>query len=269
MEDSPSPVYGAALLMRFGSDPIRGSNPRSSAEPCSAAWRPPSRSVHLPGGRPPVPPEAGFRPQTGGGGPRTPLRAFGPRTGGGGCGVARAPRGRASARKPEVVAVGWLAPPRPGFGPRTGGGGCGWVAHTPKACFGRKPGVDPRTPKAGLGPHAGVDLRARLGRAGFVGKTGALERYFNVPCLPSSSGATPSSLAAGVRCGRRPQRVLLEAPVTALMHDRVPYRSPGAPNSPQSSDFGLEAQSVMLVLRMGVLRLTCGGPVMLALRMGL
>src|SRR5882672_1976150 len=32
LEDSPSPVYGAALLMRFGSDPIRGSNPRSSAE---------------------------------------------------------------------------------------------------------------------------------------------------------------------------------------------------------------------------------------------
>ncbi len=31
VEDSPSPVYGAALLMRFGSDPIRGSNPRSSA----------------------------------------------------------------------------------------------------------------------------------------------------------------------------------------------------------------------------------------------
>src|ERR1700751_4971184 len=31
LEDSPSPVYGAALLMRFGSDPIRGSNPRSSA----------------------------------------------------------------------------------------------------------------------------------------------------------------------------------------------------------------------------------------------
>jgi hypothetical protein len=62
MEDSPSPVYGAALLMRFGSDPIRGSNPRSSAEPCSLAWRPASRSVHLPGGRPPVPPEAGLQP---------------------------------------------------------------------------------------------------------------------------------------------------------------------------------------------------------------
>jgi hypothetical protein len=31
MEDSPSPVYGAALLMRFGGNTIRGSNPRSSA----------------------------------------------------------------------------------------------------------------------------------------------------------------------------------------------------------------------------------------------
>jgi hypothetical protein len=32
MEDSPSPVYGAALLMRFGGNTIRGSNPRSSAQ---------------------------------------------------------------------------------------------------------------------------------------------------------------------------------------------------------------------------------------------
>src|SRR4029077_14153922 len=31
MEDSPSPVYGAALLMRLGGDTFRGSNPRSSA----------------------------------------------------------------------------------------------------------------------------------------------------------------------------------------------------------------------------------------------
>src|SRR5580693_1650530 len=31
LEDSPSQVYGAALLMRFGSDPIRSSNLRSSA----------------------------------------------------------------------------------------------------------------------------------------------------------------------------------------------------------------------------------------------
>ncbi len=30
-EASPSPVYGAALLMRFGFTPIRGSNPRASA----------------------------------------------------------------------------------------------------------------------------------------------------------------------------------------------------------------------------------------------
>ena len=30
-EASPSPVYGAALLMRFGFAPIRGSNPRASA----------------------------------------------------------------------------------------------------------------------------------------------------------------------------------------------------------------------------------------------
>src|ERR1700685_4046349 len=61
MEDSPSPVYGAALLMRFGSDPIRGSNPRSSAEPCSLAWRPASRVlVSARGGGPPEPSEAGF-----------------------------------------------------------------------------------------------------------------------------------------------------------------------------------------------------------------
>jgi hypothetical protein len=32
MEASPSPVYGAALLMRFGFTPIRGSNPRASAK---------------------------------------------------------------------------------------------------------------------------------------------------------------------------------------------------------------------------------------------
>src|SRR5215813_2021169 len=32
MEASPSPVYGAALLMRFGLAPIRGSNPRASAQ---------------------------------------------------------------------------------------------------------------------------------------------------------------------------------------------------------------------------------------------
>ncbi len=31
VEDSPSPVYGAALLMRLGLTPFRGSNPRSSA----------------------------------------------------------------------------------------------------------------------------------------------------------------------------------------------------------------------------------------------
>src|SRR3974377_719642 len=31
VEDSPSPVYGAALLMRLGFTPLRGSNPRSSA----------------------------------------------------------------------------------------------------------------------------------------------------------------------------------------------------------------------------------------------
>jgi hypothetical protein len=32
MEASPSQVYGAALLMRFGSDPIRSSNLRASAQ---------------------------------------------------------------------------------------------------------------------------------------------------------------------------------------------------------------------------------------------
>jgi hypothetical protein len=31
LEDSPSPVYGAALLMRLGVTTLRGSNPRSSA----------------------------------------------------------------------------------------------------------------------------------------------------------------------------------------------------------------------------------------------
>ncbi len=31
MEASPSPVYGAALLMRFGLKPIPGSNPGASA----------------------------------------------------------------------------------------------------------------------------------------------------------------------------------------------------------------------------------------------
>ena len=31
VEDSPSPVYGAALLMRLGFTALRGSNPRSSA----------------------------------------------------------------------------------------------------------------------------------------------------------------------------------------------------------------------------------------------
>jgi hypothetical protein len=30
-EASPSPVYGAALLMRLGFTPLRGSNPRASA----------------------------------------------------------------------------------------------------------------------------------------------------------------------------------------------------------------------------------------------
>jgi hypothetical protein len=149
-------------------------------------------------------------------------------------------------------------PPRRAFGPQTGGGGCGVGGSYPQGVLRPQTRGGPPDPQGGFGPTHRGGSSCPFG-AGFVGKTGALERYFNVPCLPSSSRGTPSSLAAGVRCGRRPQRVLLEAPVTALMHDRVPYRSPGAPNSPQSSDFGLEAQSVMLVLRMGVLRLTCGG----------
>ena len=33
LEASPSPVYGAALLMRFGFIPIPGSNPGASAAP--------------------------------------------------------------------------------------------------------------------------------------------------------------------------------------------------------------------------------------------
>ena len=64
LEDSPSQVYGAALLMRFGSDPIRGSNPRSSAEAAYPARWPSAtfataRSI-FPGGRPPGPPDVGY-----------------------------------------------------------------------------------------------------------------------------------------------------------------------------------------------------------------
>ena len=60
LEDSPSPVYGAALLMRFGSDPIRGSNPRSSAERRSMLVElrstAPRPAVPSRGGDPPDPP---------------------------------------------------------------------------------------------------------------------------------------------------------------------------------------------------------------------
>ena len=60
MEASPSPVYGAALLMRFGSDPIRGSNPRSSAETVNYGRQasPPSplSAVSSRGDDPPDPP---------------------------------------------------------------------------------------------------------------------------------------------------------------------------------------------------------------------
>src|SRR5487761_501092 len=61
LEDSPSPVYGAALLMRFGSDPIRGSNPRSSARGFPlfgglTAHLPSATRGHLPGGATPRPP---------------------------------------------------------------------------------------------------------------------------------------------------------------------------------------------------------------------
>ena len=62
LEDSPSPVYGAALLMRFGSDPIRGSNPRSSAQLCSRAFGPLPRSRYLPGGTTPRTPRCGLSP---------------------------------------------------------------------------------------------------------------------------------------------------------------------------------------------------------------
>src|ERR1700728_2127479 len=64
LEDSPSQVYGAALLMRFGSDPIRSSNLRSSARgsPLFGGRGPtfphPTRGC-LPGGRPPGPPDVG------------------------------------------------------------------------------------------------------------------------------------------------------------------------------------------------------------------
>src|ERR1700678_466305 len=51
MEDSPSPVYGAALLMRFGSDPIRGSNPRSSAQ-LTFRFQPGFRQLRSGGNRP-------------------------------------------------------------------------------------------------------------------------------------------------------------------------------------------------------------------------
>src|SRR5487761_541993 len=63
LEDSPSPVYGAALLMRFGSDPIRGSNPRSSAEAVSygreASPPSPLPAVSSRGDDPPEPPDVG------------------------------------------------------------------------------------------------------------------------------------------------------------------------------------------------------------------
>jgi hypothetical protein len=84
LEDSPSPVYGAALLMRFGSDPIRGSNPRSSAERRSMLVELRStapRPQYLPGGggRPPGPPvsaapaKAGWAPPV----PASPTKAGG------------------------------------------------------------------------------------------------------------------------------------------------------------------------------------------------
>ena len=38
VEDSPSPVYGAALLMRLGGNTLRGSNPRSSAQWFHISW---------------------------------------------------------------------------------------------------------------------------------------------------------------------------------------------------------------------------------------
>src|ERR1700736_657948 len=68
LEDSPSPVYGAALLMRFGSDPIRGSNPRSSSETVNYGRQasPPSplSAVSSRGDDPPDPPDVGSADQS-------------------------------------------------------------------------------------------------------------------------------------------------------------------------------------------------------------
>jgi hypothetical protein len=55
VEDSPSPVYGAALLMRLGVTTLRGSNPRSSACFLSSGFaptwrRPPGRHREPAGG---------------------------------------------------------------------------------------------------------------------------------------------------------------------------------------------------------------------------
>jgi hypothetical protein len=88
MEDSPSPVYGAALLMRFGSDPIRGSNPRSSARLCSRAFGPLPLSLYLPGGTTPRAPRCGLSPanQVAAQGPRTRLAGYRPQGRGGGSG---------------------------------------------------------------------------------------------------------------------------------------------------------------------------------------
>src|ERR1700730_2598279 len=70
LEDSPSPVYGAALLMRFGSDPIRGSNPRSSAERRSMLVElrstAPRPAVSSRGDDPPEPPDVGYADKAGG-----------------------------------------------------------------------------------------------------------------------------------------------------------------------------------------------------------
>jgi hypothetical protein len=49
--------------------------------------------------------------------------------------------------------------------------------------------------------------------------------------------------------------VPFEARVTAPRHERVPFGSPSAPNSPQSPDSGRAAQPVVLALRVGFMGL--------------
>jgi hypothetical protein len=63
--------------------------------------------------------------------------------------------------------------------------------------------------------------------------TAALERYFTSPAplerLKSHPNSPPATLGPGLRAHRVPSG----AHVTALNRERVPFRSPAAPNSPR------------------------------------